>query len=499
MRHLINRLPKWASFALAGLLGGSGFSLLAETWISRASEPPVVSETIDARPVDLVFVLDVSGSMSEEIGGVRRNLTQFLRHLSERGLSGRFALVIFDDGARVVMNFTESVEQVIAAIEPLRASGGRAGGDSSLAGLYVASSLNFKQGSRRVLILVTDEDYNLPDPPVSSLSDVTSALRKCSIDQLHLVVSSGLKQNYAFLRDVAPGMYFSLDSSGRSAAGLDTLFSNVAQAVANPSMLSTSTGSSISAKFSWEAALQVALWGGLACFGVGLLIAIVQQFSLGQTLSAAGLSKVGAVGLGLGCVSGLMAQTIYGLSLHADVNLGEVPRVFAWCMMGGGMGLSLSLVIPNLPKVRSLAYGAAAGLASAILFLIIGRLGSDVVARFLGAGGLGVGIALAVSLAEVLARRAHIIIHWAPNETSTVSLGSKSVDIGTGKEATVRLPGSTNYPAKVASFSLEEGRAVLVNHMSNTRHVLRDGNKLNLGRIVIEVKITLLGSPRENR
>lgn len=501
MRQLINRLPKWASFVLAGLIGGACFSLPAEPWLSRPPQVQVApaAESADKRPVELVFVLDISGSMTEEIDGVRRNLTQFLRRLSERGLSGRFALITFDDGARVNRDLTESVDQVIRAIEPLEAAGGRSGGDSSLAGLHAVSKISFQPGTRRVVILITDETHDLPDPPVRSLGDVTAALRGCGVEQLHLVVSTGLADDYAFVREVAPGSYFPLDRSGRTARGLDALFSEVAHAVANPSMLSGGAGVSGPSPFSWEAALQVAVWGGLACLGIGLLIAMVQQLSLGQSLRGGALARVGGVGLGLGFVCGLLAQLLYSAASLADLSLGELPRLLAWAMMGAGMGLSLSLVVPNLPKARSLGFGAAAGFGSALLFIVISQLGSDGIARFLGAGGLGAGIALAVSLAEALARRAHLVIHWAPNETSTVNLGARPVEVGTGKEATVRLPASTNYPARVASFSLEQGRAVLVNHMANTRHVLRDGNKLSLGRIVIEVKITLLAGSGDER
>jgi hypothetical protein len=498
MRSFIIGLPKWLGFVLAGLIGGAFFSLLAEPFVQREPELPPQEESADRRPVDLVFVLDTSGSMSSEISGVQRNMTEFLARLSERGLKGRYALVVFSDGAQVAKDFTESTDEMIRAISPLVAEGGRGGGDSSLAGLYVATQLSYEPSARKVLILITDEDHELPDPPVSSLGEVTTALKGKGLDQIHLVVSSGLNLSYGFLRQAAPGSYFSLSSSGRSSSGLDALFSNVAQAVANPSML-RGGGGGIPAAFSWFIALQVAVWGGLACLGIGLLISVVQQYGLGSTLLWGELAKVSGVGAALGFVSGLIAQSLFSLAANAQLGLGEIPRLFSWCLMGAGMGLSLALVVPNLPKLRSLGYGAAAGFASCTLFLVFSAFGSDPVARFLGAGGLGVGIALAVTLAEALARRAHLVIHWAPNESTTVNLGPRPIEVGTSREATVRLPVSTGYPARVASFSLEQGKAVMVNHMTNTKHALRDGNKLPLGRIIIEIKVTLLGSPGEDR
>jgi hypothetical protein len=53
----------------------------------------------------------------------------------------------------------------------------------------------------------------------------------------------------------------------------------------------------------------------------------------------------------------------------------------------------------------------------------------------------------------------------------------------------VRLPIKSGYPPEIASFQLKDGKAVLTNHMSKTTHILKNGNKLTLGSVVIEVRI----------
>jgi hypothetical protein len=65
----------------------------------------------------------------------------------------------------------------------------------------------------------------------------------------------------------------------------------------------------------------------------------------------------------------------------------------------------------------------------------------------------------------------------------------KPVNVGSSREATVRLSASAGYPPVVATFSLQNGQATMVNHMSKTTHALKNGNKLTLGQVVIEVHL----------
>jgi hypothetical protein len=64
------------------------------------------------------------------------------------------------------------------------------------------------------------------------------------------------------------------------------------------------------------------------------------------------------------------------------------------------------------------------------------------------------------------------------------------VIVGSSRESTIRTPSSRAYPPVVATFSLEKGQAKLINHMAGSTHILKDGNKLNLGTIVIEVHLS---------
>lgn len=232
-------------------------------------------------------------------------------------------------------------------------------------------------------------------------------------------------------------------------------------------------------------------WMGSICLGIALLVIMAQQVLLLGELRFAGLLKPLSVALGLGMVSGAVAQLLYSFLLGiVGMRLGELPRFPPWILAAAGLGLALSLAIPNLKVLPGVLCGALGGLLGVSCFVILGVLGFDaVLARFLGAGAIGFFIGLAISFAESFSREGCLRVIWGPNETTTVNLGARPVTVGTGNEVTVRLPAATRYPPLVATFRLVGGTATLQNHMSNTTHALRDGNKLSLGPVTIEVRL----------
>ena len=503
MRSFLNRLPKWLILGAAGLLGGLSLALFAERWVGTHREEVIVVPE-DQRPVDLVFVLDTSGSMSGEIEGVRNSLTEFLGQLEARKIKGRFGLVTFDSNARVEHALTPDVKQIVAAMKPLFVKGGRPEGDSSLAGLSVASELPFQSSARKVVILITDETFDIPDGEIFSTQEVVDKLKAAHIDEIDTVTLSTLTKDYAFLASAAPGKVFTMDRYGRQSEGLSNLFKDVAVSIADSSVL-RATGSpsakidvALIRKNFWPNALQAGLWVGLVCFGIGVAVEAIQQLMLGGLVRPLPVLRTMAISLALGFAAGVIAQALYAYALGGAKEWGQVPRVVSWIFVGAGLGLSISLAIPNLSALRAVLLGALGGLVAVGGFLLVSSSGSETASRLMGASFLGLFIAFAVSVAEAVAREAYLVVHWAKNETSTVNLGSRPVMIGTSGESTVRLSPKTGYPAAVASFELKDGKAVMTNHMSRTTHVLKDGNKLTLGAVIVEVRIVpgYLTSPR---
>jgi Ca-activated chloride channel family protein len=494
MRTLLNRLPKWLMLGMVGMLGGLLLAIFAERWVGKHRQEVVVVPE-DQRPVDLVFVLDISGSMSGEIEGVRNSLTEFLGQLDARKIKGRFGLVTFDTNAKLEHSLTPDVNQIVGAMKPLFVKGGRSGGDGSLGGLAIASGLPFEPSARKVVVLVTDETYDIPDGEIFSTDQVVAKLKASRVDEVNVVTLASLASSYSFLSDAAKSKVFTMDRYGRQSEGLSSLFKEVAVAIADSSVLrgTGSPGSKVDValirKNFWPNAMQAGLWVGLVCFGIGVAVEAIQQLMLGGLVRPLPVLRTMAISLALGFAAGVIAQALYAYTLGGAKGFGDLPRIASWVFVGAGLGLSIALTIPNLNVVRAILLGALGGLVASAGFLLASSIGSEMASRLLGASFLGLFIALAVSIAEAVAREAYLVVHWAKNETSTVNLGSRPVIVGTSGESTVRLPPKSGYPPVIASFELKDGKAVLTNHMSRTTHVLKDGNKLTLGAVVIEVRI----------
>ena len=497
MRSFLNRQPKWAVFGVVGLIGGLLFSLIAEP--AAGLTTPVVEKSLSKAPVDLVFVLDVTGSMQKEIDGVRKNINGFIRESETSGVPIRFALVTFRDltyaeGTDVVQGFTSNPAVFAASMSGLRATGGGDNlGESSLDGLWVASGLPFMPTARKVIVLITDETWHEPDGKVLTSSELVRDLKASSVEAVHVVASSRIIRDFSFLTRAAPGKRFVLDASGRTDSSLSRLFQDVAREVVSPSMLGrASEEARMDYSFSsyLKGVASVGLWLSLVSIGIGLFLVAAQRYMLGGDLRAAGLLKAAAIGILIGAVSGVCAQTVYfGL---ASLGMPDpVGRISSWMLVGAGLGLAMTFVIPNIPRPKTLLCGAAGGFVGAIgfMFIVAVMSFSDFGGRMAGAMVLGFSVGIAVAMAEMMAREAFLVVHWAKNETSTVNIGQAEVEIGTTNESTVRLSTKTGYPARVASFKLIDGKATLINHMSRTTHVLKDGNKLTLGTVVIEVRI----------
>jgi autotransporter-associated beta strand protein len=114
-----------------------------------------------SKPSNLVFLVDVSGSMNSEdkLALVQRSL----RMLAERlGESDRVSLVTYAGGTEVVLPSTNGMQKadIIASIERLKA-GGSTAGSAGIKLAYEQAVSGFIQGGVNRVILCTDGDFNV--------------------------------------------------------------------------------------------------------------------------------------------------------------------------------------------------------------------------------------------------------------------------------------------------------------------------------------------------
>jgi|GEM_PF-283447 len=116
----------------------------------------------DKRPVsNLVFLLDVSGSMNEpnKLPLVKRGIQMLVENLSE---NDRVAMVVYAGAAGKVLDSTtgDKKPEILAALDRLQAGGSTNGGDGIRLAYQMALD-NFITGGVNRVILCTDGDFNV--------------------------------------------------------------------------------------------------------------------------------------------------------------------------------------------------------------------------------------------------------------------------------------------------------------------------------------------------
>jgi len=112
---------------------------------------------------DIVFVLDVTGSMGDEIDKVKSNIIEFADSLSFRGVDYRLGMVTFLDVVENIYPFTSDVQYFQSLVSQQYAHGGDDEPENSLQGLMDASKYSFRENSSRIIIWITDATYHEND------------------------------------------------------------------------------------------------------------------------------------------------------------------------------------------------------------------------------------------------------------------------------------------------------------------------------------------------
>jgi hypothetical protein len=232
---------------------------------------------------------------------------------------------------------------------------------------------------------------------------------------------------------------------------------------------------------------SVGLTLGFLALGTAFAISVTQSRMLGSdSWLPRDFGKIILLSLCSGIFAGFVGQallTVMDSSLGASG--GKLFKVVAWVVVGGTLGFAFSLIIPNLDRGKAILGGLIGGvLAGIALTLLPGGIG-----RFLACVILGGAVGLSVAVVEAMAREGYLRVIWGPGEFTTVNLGSMPVTVGTGIESTVKIPKSSGFPATIATFSMRDGKATMYHNMTGATHPLRDGNKLPLGTVTIEVRL----------
>lgn len=229
---------------------GTVFQAADNTTLYVFHNDPELPE-IDNTDTDIVFVIDSTGSMGDEIGAVKAYVNNLADAIGGVSASYRMALVDYKDDcdsyqSRVDVDFTSDVPTFKEGVSGLYADGGGDEAESVYSGLNTALDLDWRDGVRRSIFIIGDAPGKDPEPVtgftqsdivdkaiakgvgIYPLGRVSSYGRARSMPSMP--ESNGNDQNNDQQNDAAPDIASSKDESGavsEPAAALlsDTLLS----------------------------------------------------------------------------------------------------------------------------------------------------------------------------------------------------------------------------------------------------------------------------------
>lgn len=169
-------------------------------------------------PGNLVFLIDVSGSMQDEtkLPLLRQAFTSFIRSLRPQD---RVAIVVYAGAAGVVLESTSGSEkeEIAEALHKLEAGGSTAGGEGIRLAYRIARENFLPEGNNRV-ILATDGDFNVG---ASSEKELVELIEKERRDGVFLSVLGFGVRGYQDVKmeqlaDNGNGNYYYLDRLSES-------------------------------------------------------------------------------------------------------------------------------------------------------------------------------------------------------------------------------------------------------------------------------------------
>ncbi|MEE8386959.1 MAG: VWA domain-containing protein [Acidiferrobacterales bacterium] len=165
-------------------------------------------------PANLVFLVDVSGSMrsANKLGLLKSSLKLLAKRLHKRD---RISLVVYAGASGVVLPPTagNNTAAIVSALDSLTA-GGRTNGAAGIRLAYAIAEQAFIKGGINRVILATDGDFNVGTVNFEALKNLVEEKRKSGITLTTLGYGSGNYNDHLMeqLADVGNGNYAYIDT-----------------------------------------------------------------------------------------------------------------------------------------------------------------------------------------------------------------------------------------------------------------------------------------------
>jgi len=171
-------------------------------------------ENLIDRPSNLVFLIDVSGSMSakNKLGLLKPSIEMLSRQLDG---DDHVSIVVYAGASGVVLEPTAGNEhQTIAKAIKKLSAGGSTNGQAGIELAYEMAEKNFTEGGVNRVILATDGDFNVGISDIDQLKKLIEKKRESGIALTTLGFGTGNYNDYLMeqLADVGNGNYAYIDT-----------------------------------------------------------------------------------------------------------------------------------------------------------------------------------------------------------------------------------------------------------------------------------------------
>ena len=158
---------------------------------------------------DIVWIVDTSGSMGDDITQVKSNILSFNTAMTTAGIDAQYGLVRFGGTASLIQDITtfSTFSQAGSPFQLFTANGG--GTEDGSAAIQVGMTATFRANSVRNFILVTDEN----DDVLTNRAALDTALASTGINELINIIGNASDDDSNYYRNLAPahgGAFFSI-------------------------------------------------------------------------------------------------------------------------------------------------------------------------------------------------------------------------------------------------------------------------------------------------
>lgn len=158
---------------------------------------------------DVMWVIDTSGSMGDDINQVKLNIAAFDTAMTANSIDARYGLVRFGGTASLIQNITtfSDFDRVGGPFRALTANGG--GTEDGSAAIQVAMGATWRANTIRNIILVTDED----DDVTTNRPALDTDLAASAAAEFINIIGNPNDDGLSYYRNLAPannGQFFNI-------------------------------------------------------------------------------------------------------------------------------------------------------------------------------------------------------------------------------------------------------------------------------------------------